>query len=222
MTLRLFFQRWMVVALLFLWKSGATAQIPVEIFAGDKKTSFDLMFFKFFKNKTGQNSRFLFFSRERAVVDYQQTSASKLPQFGFTEAISYNHPALKGIAPVVVGQVLNSGAFAKIGVQYAHISKMLTVFGWSVVEVDEKPGIDVFLMLRYTPKLSEKWQLFSQIELINAFPTNSTANYNFTQRLRLGLKKVDWQFGLGGDFSAVGRDKFINTQNTGAFIRHEF
>lgn len=208
--------------ILAFWQN-VSAQIPVEIFGGDKKASFDLMFFKFFKNKDGQSSKFLFFSRERAVIDYKQTTTSNLPQFGFTEAISYNHPALKGFAPVVVGQILNRGTFAKTGVQYAHISKTLTVFGWSVLELfDKKPDVDLFLMMRYTPKLNEKWALFTQIELINALPTHPNANFNFTQRLRMGLKKMDWQFGLGGDFSAVGRHNFTNTQNTGIFLRHEF
>lgn len=201
---------------------GALAQIPVEVFGGDKKASFDLMFFKFFKNKEGQNSKLLFFSRERAVIDYKQTSNNNLPQFGFTEAISYNHHALKGFAPVLVAQVLNRGTFAKAGIQYAHISKTFTLFGWSVVSVDSKTDIDLFLLLRYTPKLSEKWQLFSQIELINALPTAKNSNFSFTQRLRLGLKKQDWQFGLGSDFSAIGRDNYTNSQNTGLFIRHEF
>ena len=203
--------------------STGQAQIPVEVFGGDKKASFDLMFFKFFKNKKGQSNKILYFSRERAVIDYQQTTTSNLPQFGFTEAISYNHPALKGFAPVMVGQVLNRGTFAKTGVQYARISKTLTVFGWSVVELfDKKTDVDLFLMLRYTPQLNEKWALFTQIELINALPTDQAANFNFTQRLRLGLKKSDWQFGLGGDFSAVGRSDFSNTSNMGIFLRHEF
>lgn len=212
---------WVAVAL-FLLKNGATAQIPVEVFGGDKKASFDLMFFKYFKNNAGQNSKFLFFSRERAVVDYQQTSSSKLPQFGFTEAVSYNHPVLKGFAPVLVGQVLNNGAFAKTGIQYAHVSKTLTVFGWTVLELDAKPFVDIFLMLRFTPELNKKWRLFSQIELINALPTDSHDFYTFTQRGRLGLGRLDWQFGLGADFVAFGRGIFSNTQNTGFFLRHTF
>ncbi|MDX1940522.1 MAG: hypothetical protein SFU99_08220 [Saprospiraceae bacterium] len=156
------------------------------------------------------------------MIDYKQTSTSNLPQFGFTEALSYNHPALKGFAPVFVGQVLNRGTFVKTGIQYAHISKTLTVFGWSVIDLKKHPNIDIFMLLRFTPKLSEKWHLYSQIELINALPTHKAGNFNFVQRLRLGLKKADWQFGLGGDFSAVGRDDYSNTQNTGLFIRHEF
>jgi hypothetical protein len=210
------------IVVLLLWASMAQAQIPVEIFSGDKKLSFDLLFFKYFKNQAGQNSKFLFFSRERAVMDYQQTSSSNLPQFGFTEALSYQHQALKGFAPVLVGQVLNRGTFAKAGLQYAHVSKMLTLFGWSVLSLDHKADVDLFLLLRYTPKLGEKWSLFSQAELINALPTDKTANYTFTQRLRLGLKKEAWQFGLGSDFSAMGRGPYTQTQNLGLFLRHEF
>lgn len=198
------------------------AQIPVEVFLGDKKASFDLMFFKFFKNKADQNSKFLFFSRERAVVNYQQTTTSNLPLFGFTEAVSYNHRALKGFAPVLVGQVLNGGTFAKTGIQYARISKTITLFGWSVVSLKTNPDVDFFLLLRFTPKLNGHWRLFSQLELINALPTEKTGYFSFNQRVRLGLKRKEWQFGLGADFSSIGRGRYANTQNTGGFIRHEF
>jgi hypothetical protein len=180
------------------------------------------MFFKFFKNNEGQNSKFLFFSRERAVVDYEETSTTNLPQFGFTEAISYNHPKLKGIAPVIVGQVLNRGTFAKAGVQYAHITKSTTVFGWTVAELESKPSVDVFLLVRYTPKLTAKLNLYSQLETGNAFPTNESKVYSFVQRLRLGLKLKDWQFGAGADFTQVGRTDFNETENIGLFLRHEF
>jgi hypothetical protein len=73
-----------------LIRSAALSQIPVEVFAGHEKTTVDLMFFRFFKNSAGENSRFLFFNRNRASVDYRMTGKSYLPQFGFTEA-EVNH-----------------------------------------------------------------------------------------------------------------------------------
>ncbi|MCA6434258.1 MAG: hypothetical protein IM574_11695, partial [Cytophagales bacterium] len=91
--------------IVFVFLSGmAQAQIPVEIFAGYQKLTIDVMFFKYFKNKQKENSNWLFFNRNRASVDYRMTSKTYLPQFGFTEAISYNHPKLKGFAPVAVVQ----------------------------------------------------------------------------------------------------------------------
>jgi hypothetical protein len=198
------------------------SQIPVEIFGGHQKTTVDIMFFKYFKNKQGENSRLLFFNRNRASIDYRMTKTTFLPQLGFTEAISYNHEKLKGFAPVLVGQVLSSGVYPKAGIQYAHIRKNMTVFTWLVCETLEKPDLDYFLLFRYTPKLSEKINLFTQMESVNVFPTVSTDKYSFTQRLRLGLSIKSYQFGAGADFNQTGNSTFTKIYNVGSFIRHEF
>jgi hypothetical protein len=198
------------------------AQIPVEIFAGHERTTVDIMFFKYFKNKQGENSRWLFFNRNRASIDYRITKTTFLPQFGFTEAISYNHEKLKGFAPVIVGQVLNWGVFPKAGIQYAHIAKNITVFTWLVCETLKEPDVDYFLLFRYTPKLSEKVNLFTQFESVNNFPTVSTGNFSFTQRLRLGIQLKTYQFGVGADFNQTGNSTFTKIYNVGGFIRHEF
>jgi hypothetical protein len=211
----------LVIILLSFWGT-AKAQIPVEIFGGHEKTTVDIMFFKFFKNKQGENSKWLFFNRNRASIDYRMTSTTYLPQFGFTEAISYNHPKLKGFAPVIVGQIFSRGVYPKAGIQYAHIKSEITIFTWLVCETLGKPDLDYFLLFRYTPKLSEKIDLFSQVESVNAFPTVSTDNYSFTQRLRLGLSIKSYQFGAGADFNQTGNSTFDKTYNVGGFIRHEF
>jgi hypothetical protein len=77
----------LVIMAVVLYKGTAFAQIPVEIFAGDKKATVDIMFFRFFKNSSGDNSKFLFFSRNRASINYEMSGTENLPQFGFTEAI---------------------------------------------------------------------------------------------------------------------------------------
>lgn len=198
------------------------SQIPVEIFGGNEKTTVDIMFFKFFKNKQEENSRWLFFNRNRASVDYRLTTKTNLPQFGFTEAISYNHPKLRGFSPVLVGQVLSWGVYPKAGIQYAHISKNMTVFTWLVCEMLSNPDLDFFLLFRYTPKISGKLNLYTQFETGNTFPTNSIDNLSFTQRLRLGLSIKGYQFGAGSDFNQTGNSTFTKIYNLGGFIRHEF
>lgn len=184
------------------------------------------MFFKYFKNKQGDpdgyRDRWLFFNRNRASIDYRMTKNTFLPQFGFTEAISYNHEKLKGFAPVLVGQILSWGVFPKAGIQYAHVSKTMTVFTWLVCETLENPDLDYFLLFRYTPKLTEKVNLFTQVESVNTFPTISTDNYSFTQRFRLGLSIKSYQFGTGADFNQTGNNTFAKSYNVGGFIRHEF
>lgn len=206
----------------FLFRGVAMAQIPVEVFAGHKKATVDIMFFKFFKNNEGQNSSWLFFNRNRASIDYAMTTNTNLPQFGFTEAISYNNKKLKGFAPVAVVQILNKGVYPKVGIQFAKIQKDYTIFTWLVCETLENPNIDFFFLGRYTPKITNKLKLFTQLELVNALPTIEPNNFNFIQRLRLGLKIKESQFGLGADFTAFGRNNFVTTQNIGAFLRYEF
>lgn len=214
--------RFVFLATAVLFSTAVFAQIPVEVFAGDKKTSIDLMFFKYFKTKEGKNSNWLFFNRNRAVIDYKMTSNTNLPQFGFTEAISYNHKSLRGFAPVAVVQVLNRGVYPKAGIQFAKTGKNYTVFTWTVCETLARPNLDWFFLTRYQPAINEHAHLFIQIELFNSFPTTGTNNYNFIQRLRAGVKLGEYQFGLGTDLSSVGRNSFAGTQNTGVFIRHEF
>lgn len=210
------------VGAMLLFSMIGVAQVPVEVFAGNKKSTLDVMFFRFFKTKDGRNSKFLFFNRNRASIDYAMTPATNLPQFGFTEAVSYNDERLGGVAPVVVASILNRGVYPKAGVQFAKSKNDYLVFTWLVAETMKDPHIDFFFLGRYMPKLSGKLSLFSQIELVNTFPTAKADSYLFVQRFRLGLKRKQVQFGLGADFSALGRTSYTNTRNWGGFLRYEF
>ena len=219
--MRVFLSSLFFIAVMFLFRGMAAAQIPVEVFAGHKKTSLDILFFKYFKTKSGVNTPLLLFNRNRAVVDYQMTTTTFLPQFGFTEAISLNYKQLKGFAPVVVAQIFSTGVFAKAGFQYAYIKKDLTLFSWLVCETKKEPGIDLFFLGRYTPKLVGSWHAFSQLEMLGSAPTAVQANFSFTQRARMGLKRNPFQFGAGVDIQQTGRKNFTILTNFGAFLRYE-
>lgn len=214
--------RYTGVILLTIVVIHSYGQIPVEVFAGHQKTTIDIMFFKYFKNKEMENSKFLYFNRNRASIDYEQTTTAHLPQFGFTEAISYNDLKLKGLAPVAVVQVLNSGIYSKAGIQYVLLRKVLTIFSWVVVETAAEPNVDFFLLVRYTPAITDRLNLFTQLESVNAFPTEDHGTHNFIQRFRLGLKMKDWQAGIGSDFSQSGNATFVTAHNIGIFLRYEF
>lgn len=208
--------------------SGAWAQVPVEVFAGHERATTDVMFFKYFKqiNKSSvensSKSNWLLFNRTRSSVDYRMTKEQFLPQFGISGALSWNPRALKGFAPVVVGQIFNNGVYPKAGIQYAIIQKELTVFSWSVIELLRKPRLDYFLLLRYTPRLTEMINLFTQFESVNAIAFNENQPFSLTQRLRIGLKFREWQLGAGADFNQSGRKSFKHTDNLGGFVRYEF
>jgi hypothetical protein len=212
------------VSLLFvlLLAGMMQAQIPVEIFIGHQKATVDIMFFKNIHSNKNTNSPWLFFNRNRANMDYRMTSSSNLPQFGFTEAISFNPKSWRGLAPVWVGQILTTGVFSKAGIQLAKVKKNMTLFSWVVCETKNEPVLDYFILVRATPRLSDKINLFSQFESINSFPSTNETYYSFSQRLRLGLKLNSLQAGVGLDFNQTGRVNYICTQNLGGFIRYEF
>lgn len=196
-------------------------QIPVEVFAGQSKSTVDIMFFRFFK-KDPETSPWLLFNRNRASIDYRMTDTAYLPLFGFTEAISYNHSKLRGFAPVALGQVLSYGVFAKAGIQYAYIRPDFTVFTWLVTETRRNPDLDFFILLRYTPQLTGSWRLFTQYEGLQSVPSSSSKPLQTTQRLRVGLQHGAFQLGAGADFSQTMRPHVTYPPNIGAFIRREF
>lgn len=205
----------------------AWSQVPLEVFAGHERATTDVIFFKFFKpikasSEIRGNSNWLLFNRTRTSIDYRMTQEQFLPQFGITGALSWNPKTLKGLAPAVVGQIFNNGVYPKVGIQYAHIKKELTVFCWAVIEMLRKPRLDHFLLLRFTPPLSEKMNLFTQFESVNAFALYENQSFSLTQRLRLGLKFREWQLGAGADFNQSGRKTFNRTDNLGGFVRYEF
>ena len=105
-------------------------------------------------------------------------------------------------------QIVNKGIYPKAGIQYARSDKHYTVFSWLVCETLTKPNIDFFLLARYTPALNKKFRLFTQIELVNAFPSASVNNFNFVQRIRLGFETDACQFGAGMDLTETGRGGF--------------
>lgn len=211
-----------VVILLIIMGQLAKAQIPTEIFVGEKRATIDVMFFKYFKNAKEENSRWLFFHRNRASADVQISLTQQAILFGFTEAISYNHSSLKGLAPVAVLSVLNGGLTPKAGVQYVSIHPQFTLFTWAVASLQQNKVLDYFLLMRYTPSISTKTRAFLQLESVNAFATQTAAPHSFTLRTRLGLKHHHFQWGVGLDQVFIGRNDFQKTTNPGIFVRYEF
>lgn len=205
---------WIFTALICMGAAlAAPAQIPFEVFAGENRTTLDVMFFRNFKNRAGQPSAFLFFNRNRGAVDYSNRTA-----FGSTNAVSYNFKS--GLGLVAVGQVLGAGFFPKAGAQFYVRKKDLTVFTWAVVELMKDPDVDWFLLARFQPKIRGAWRFFSQLELVNGLAPDGSVS--LTQRGRIGIGWRDWQLGAGADFSQAGKSDLAKTRNAGAFLRHEF
>lgn len=201
------------VAMLF-FEGVATAQ-AVETYAGHHRAGVDLLWFKNFKSKTAARTPFLFFSRNRANVDYENSPTA----FGSTNAVSYNFK--NGLGIVAVGSFVNTGFVPKAGVQFFKQKGDFMFFGWFVADLEKAGSLDLFGLFRFQPKLKNDWRVFSQVEL---FPVLNPKNefWNLTQRLRLGAKYHAWAAGFMADFNQSGKGEFVRTHNLGGFLRHDF
>jgi hypothetical protein len=205
----------LTILLFFLTLIQSLNAQSVEYYAGDKRTGVDLMWFKYFKDSKNENTPLLFFSRNRASVDYKNSPTA----FGSTNAISYNFK--NGVGIVSVASFLNNGFTPKAGIQYYKQKGDFMFFGWAVADIKKDTNIDVFGLFRFTPKLNEKWRLFSQLELFPIYNPSSEF-WNITQRLRIGPKFDRFTFGVMADFNQSGITNFNTTENMGGFLRYDF
>ncbi len=213
-----------LVALLFLTGSVPARAQAVEVFTGNQAVSADVMFFNYFKDRAGEPSPVLLFHRSRALVDYDINTSSRtdLPQFGMTNAVSYNPRAWRGVAPVAAVSITTATVATKVGLQYARVRPTSTVFGWVVSEPHARPAVDVFFLGRCVRPITATVGLFAQLESINGLSTDVTAASSFTVRSRLGIDVARWQFGVGADVRHFTGAASTTTTNIGLFTRHAF
>jgi hypothetical protein len=204
----------LTIALLFI-KRSAIAQ-SVEVYAGHKRVGVDVLWFKNFRTKQEERIPVLFFSRNRASVDYNKDSPTA---FGSTNAISYNFK--NGLGIVAVAAFSNTGFTPKMGAQYFKQKNDFMFFGWIVSDVKDKGGMDLFGLFRYQPKINEKWRVFSQLELFPVYNFYSET-WSLTQRLRLGTKHHTWAVGFAADFNQTGENLMTTSHNLGVFLRNDF
>ena len=170
-----------IVMATLLHCSVATAQ-SVEYYAGHQRSGVDLMWYKYFKKASGTTTPFLFFSRNRASVDYHQSPTA----FGSTNAVSYNFK--NGIGVVTVASFVNRGLVPKAGVQYVQFKGTFLFFGWLVADLKHEGNVDLFGLFRLTPTIKDEWKAFLQLELFQV-DTPSICNWIVTRRIRMGAMR---------------------------------
>ena len=89
-----------------------------------------------------------------------------------------------------------------------------------MINQDHFASADWFVLLRWTPIIKNNWNWFTQLELLSSMDIES--NKNLVQRVRLGLGKKSWQFGLASDQTQTGNTNLIATGNNGFFYERNF
>lgn len=93
------------------------------------------------------------------------------------------------------------------------------LFGLASVGLKKELEYSWFSILRFTPKINEKWKVYTSLELFNLFGKEN--HLVSVQRLRLGLDYQKFQFGAAANFTELG-ENWIGRSNVGVFIRKSF
>lgn len=203
----------MFIVMAAILLTGVAAAQTTEVYAGNHRAGVDILWFSPFRKNSGDKTPFLFFSRNRASIDYKQPGTGLL---GSANAVSMNFKG--GIGIVSVASFTNNGLTPKAGIQYFRSVRHFMFFGWLVADLKKNGGLDLFGLFRYTPAINEKVSLMAQVELFPVYFRESKST-NMIQRVRLGLKNTVWSGGLMADFSQGGGSNPYRTRNYGLFLR---
>jgi hypothetical protein len=190
------------------------AQVSTQLLVGNRSADY-----QFFWNKDlDKKKKLSLFNFTYYSLDYKnrQNSVYSIYQVG-----TYHINTNVGIS---AGGILAGGQFApRISFSYQiqrHDLFLNVLPALSYLPDIDKAGYSVFILLFYTPKISENWKLYNQF-LWEPLFANEGHVFSY-QQFRVGLNYKDWfQFGIGANLSQVGKE-FNNTTNLGIFINKGF
>jgi len=189
------------------------AQIPVQVFGGNKAIEYNFLWYKDIDNIGKVNLfNFTFFT-----IDYQDQSRNA---YEIYQVATYNFTKNWGLAS---GGRFTSGQFApQIAISYQLETKNLYLNIFPTVQYlsnQQQVGYSLFALLFYKPQINNTWKLFNQLAFEPLF--HSKEHIYSYQQIRVGLEyKQLFQFGIGVNLDQLGKS-FETRQNYGVFIRKE-
>jgi hypothetical protein len=201
---RLFF---LLLALLAFQYSHAQ---NFELMAGTKRLFFDFKYIKIIETQP----KLSVLHRTRANAEYDAQPADL-----FTGTY-LNYSIKAGIGPTFVGRISSTGSGFDVGVHYFKATPKFFVYTLPSVQIHEEFFFSWLTFLRFSPALVKDWKLNTSLELFTAF--NSERHLKSLQRVRLGVGKKGFTFGLAMDFVERGdRLEDLDT-NPGMFVQKQF
>ena len=131
-----------------------------------------------------------------------------------------NYTSKPGIGGTLVGSISTFGAGASAGAHFFKANAKFMVYALLSIDLSSELGYSWFSILRYTPELTEKWKLYTSLELFSSF--NGEGHVASVQRMRAGVDRKGYQFGAALNLSGLGRDYSTTDFNIGPFIRKQF
>ena len=179
-----------------------------EVMPGTKRLFVDAQWPKQF-----EDTQWSLFSRSRATDDYH--SSTSLFTGGYL-----NYTSSRGLGGTLVGRISSIGSGMDAGVHFFKGNPKMMIYALASFELSSESSYSWFSIFRYYPQLSKNWKFYSSLELFSNF-VRDTHNAS-VQRIRLGVDRNGFQFGLAANFSGLGRQYNMTEMNPGIFIRKDF
>jgi len=196
-----------IIASLLTW-SDAFAQ-KLEFMAGNERIFVDAQWLKPFD----KNYKWTLFSRSRATVDYEKNTNL------FTGAY-LNYTTKSEFGPTVVGRISSFSSGGDAGVHFFKRKEKFLIYALATAEIGTALSITWFSIMRYTPSISTKLNLYTSLELFTNY--NTEGHMASIQRTRIGLEAATYQFGFGLNTSEYGKSFETTDTNLGLFISKQF
>lgn len=199
----------LLLILTLLRVASHTYTQSVELMPGTERIFADVQWLK----PLGVEYQWTIFSRTRTTVDYEDENRD------FFSGLYLNYTSKSGFGGSVVGRLSTTDAGVDTGPHFFKQTKDITLFALASISLQSELSYSWFSILRYTPELSEKWKVYSSLELFSAF--RKVGHAVSVQRIRLGLDRSGYQFGMAVNFRATGRPYSLRDTNPGLFIRKQ-
>lgn len=205
----------LVVVMVFFFSiiQTLTAQMPVQLFAGDKSIEYQMMWLK----NVDAKQKFSLFNFTYFNIDYktQRNNTYEIYQVG-------TYSLTKNIGIAGGGRFFNSQFTPLLAVSYQAAIKDFYISAFPSVQyslTEKKTYYSLFCIAIYNPAINKTWGLYNQLFFEPMF--DSRHHVFSYQQIRVGLDyKKKFQFGIGANMTQAGKSlNYIG--NYGLFVRKD-
>lgn len=189
--------------------------IPIEIFAGNKGYTFQLIVSKQFSPK----SKFGFFNINSFTGDYKGNNQSS----DFLSQSFLTAELCKAISLAVGLSAIGYSATPltvrpTAGLQYLLVKQNLVIVVLPRFDLTQTYNFETFATLEYKPMLSTNWGIYTRIDGLYNYNIKLCFNEISSIYLRLGMSYKNIQFGIGMNYDSY-ESNANNVKNFGVFIK---
>lgn len=184
--------------------------LPIELMPGNNSLYFQMVV----KKKFSPESKFGFFSVATYTVAWDDFS-----DVNITLPAQVNYSLGKGFALMAGGRINNVVGFDPMaGFQHNYASRQILAVTVASLFLNENSDCEIFGLYEYKPPLSEKWSLYTRLQLLYVYGLDDHQHGRSYLYLRAGVKRGPLAFGLGTNLDQYGPDKVFK-DNYGVFVK---